>query len=137
MFRPPIKKPPFKLKVKKSKAGLGLFAEEKIPKGRIIIEYFGDLINRDEADKRGGKYLFDISDRFAIDGTTRKNTARYINHSCRPNCETDVVKSRIFVYAKRNIKEGEELCYDYGKSYFNEFIKPYGCRCNKCSIKQK
>ena len=60
------------------------------------------------------------------------NKARYLNHSCRPNCETDIVKGKVYIYAKRNIKSGEELTYDYGKEYVDDFIKPYGCKCLKC-----
>ena len=124
------------LKVKRSKAGLGLFTLSAIPKDHQVIEYTGKKISSDEADLRGGKYLFTVTKKIVIDGSTRSNLARYINHSCRPNCEAEVDedKKRVFIYARRNIKAGEELSYDYGKEYFNEHIKPYGCRCEKCSV---
>lgn len=122
-----------KVKVKRSSAGLGLYAEEPIQKDKFVIEYVGEVISQEEADRRAGKYLFDINSKWVVDGSTRSNTARYINHSCRPNCETDVIKGRIKVYAKRNIRPGEELTYDYGRSYFDDHIKPYGCRCAKCA----
>ena len=120
------------LKVRRSSAGLGLFTDDPIKRGKFVIEYYGIPLTREQADERGGKYLFEINSRKVIDGSPRYNTARYLNHSCRPNCETDIVKGKIYIYAKRNIKEGEELTYDYGKEYVDDFIKPYGCKCLKC-----
>lgn len=120
------------MKVQRSSAGLGLFTEDSIERGKFVIEYYGVLLTRAEADEKGGKYLFEINSRRVIDGSPRQNIARYINHSCRPNCETDIVKGKVYIYAKRNIKEDEELTYDYGKEYFDDFIKPYGCKCLKC-----
>ncbi|NIR47465.1 SET domain-containing protein [candidate division KSB1 bacterium] len=125
---------PFALSVKRSRAGLGLYANEPIPKNSFVIEYFGKILSNEEADRRGGKYLFDISSRRTVDGSTWKNLARYINHSCRPNCEVEVKRGRIYIYAKRAIEPGEELGYDYGKEYVDEFIKPRGCRCNHCAV---
>jgi SET domain-containing protein len=121
------------LKVKRSSAGLGLFAGESIPKGTCIIEYVGRVISKEEEYKSKSKYLFEITKNKTIDGTERTNTARYINHSCKPNCEVEIHAGRVFVSSKRLIKEGEELSYDYGKDYFNEHIKPFGCRCIKHS----
>lgn len=120
--------------VKRSNAGLGLFAEEDLKKGDFIIRYTGEKITTDEGDRRGGKYLFTLNKKFVIDGKGRKNTARYINHSCRPNAEPEIDEDdwTINIYAKRAIKAGEELTYDYGKEYWNDYIKPYGCRCEKC-----
>ncbi len=120
------------LKIKKSRTGLGLFTESSIQRGDFVIEYTGELLSRKKADEKGGRYLFDISNRRTIDGTDRKNRARYINHACRPNCEVDIRRGRIFVFAKRTIRGGEELHYDYGKEYWDEFIKPHGCKCDKC-----
>ncbi len=121
----------YKLDVKKSAAGLGLFAGEVIKKGAKVIEYIGDKVTADEANKRGGMYLFEINSRWTIDGKTRKNTARYINHACgsAANCEVEIRAGRIWVLAKKDIKLGEELAYDYGKEMFDEFIKPHGCSC--------
>jgi SET domain-containing protein len=68
-----------------------------------------------------------------IDGNIKENTARYINHSCRPNCEAEGPKGRIYILSTRNIKAGEELTYDYGKEYFETYIKPFGCKCVKCN----
>ena len=125
----------YTLRVGRSAAGLGLFAEEKIPREKFVIEYYGPVLTRKEADEKGGKYLFEVSDRKVVDGTPRYNRARYINHSCRPNCETDIVRGKIYIYSLRAIKPGEELAYDYGEEYFNDFIKPYGCRCAHCTKK--
>lgn len=122
----------FDLVVKRSAAGLGLYAGEAIPKGVCVIEYFGPYLSNEEADALSNKYLFEVSTRRTIDGSPRKNVARYINHSCRPNCEPEIQRGRVYIFAKRAIKAGEELAYNYGKDYFDTFIKPHGCRCVKC-----
>lgn len=111
--------------------GLGLYAAEPIRKGEFIIEYTGELISSEEADKRLTKYLFEIDDDYTIDGATRSNTARYMNHFCKPNVEAEIEAGEINFYARRDIEVGEELGYDYGKEYFDEFIKPHGCKCPK------
>jgi SET domain-containing protein len=125
---------PSKVIVKKSSAGLGLFAGKAFKKGQRIIEYTGETITAEEANRRGGRYLFELNDKKTIDGKGRENVARYINHSCRPNCypELNFAETRVFIIAKRNIKAGEELTYHYGPHYFKEIIKPAGCRCEKC-----
>lgn len=124
--------------VKKSSAGLGLYATQDFTKGELVIEYVGEKIADAEAQRRGGKYLFELNDSWTIDGKGRENVARYINHSCRPNCypELDENEERVFIFAKRKIAIGEELTYDYGKQYFNLEIKPHGCRCEKCQPKK-
>lgn len=123
-------------------AGLGLKALRDFNKEEEIIEYTGEMITTEEADERGGRYLFEVNDKWTIDGKDHKNLGRYINHSCRPNCEAihyededNPREDQIMIVAKRKIKAGEELTYDYGKAHFNEYIKPYGCRCDKCSSK--
>ena len=120
--------------VKRSRAGLGLFAKVDLKKGTRIIEYIGEHITPAEADHRGGKYLFTLNKKIVIDGKSRDNLARYINHSCRPNCyaEVNAAETRVFIFAKRAIKADEELSYHYGKEYFDDLIKPIGCRCLKC-----
>jgi SET domain-containing protein len=124
---------PGELKIKKGINGLGLFTTVPMKKADCIIEYVGDILTtEDDVNERGGQYLFEVSKKKTIDGSSRSNTARYINHSCRPNCEVEIIKGRVFIYAKRGIKEGEELLYDYGKEFWNEYIKPKGCRCEKC-----
>ncbi len=128
----PVYTYPHDLAVKRGINGLGLFAKVPMKKGDCVIEYIGDVISAREANKRGGRYLFETSANRHIDGTTRTNTARYINHSCRANCEPDTVHGRVFIYTKRKIEAGEELCYDYGKEYWGEYIKPKGCLCARC-----
>jgi hypothetical protein len=125
-----------KLHVRRSKAGLGLFSEESIERKEFVVEYRGPVLSRREADIKGGKYLFETSRDRVIDGSHRINTARYINHSCRANCEIEVLKGRVLIFSKRKISAGEELTYDYGKEYFDEYIKPFGCRCEKCKVKK-
>jgi uncharacterized protein len=120
------------LKVRKSKTGLGLFALESIERKGLVIEYVGPILTRKEANEKGGQYLFETSYNRFIDGSGRKNTARYINHSCNPNCEIDIVGGRVLVITKREILAGEELNYDYGEEFFDEHIKPYGCKCPSC-----
>lgn len=118
------------VKVKRGLAGLGLFAGEDIKKGEMIIEYIGNILNKEEADKKvSSQYLFEISRNKTIDGTPRWNTARYANHSCDGNAESDIKKGRVFVKAIKNIKAGEEITYDYGEEFVKEHIAPYGCRC--------
>jgi uncharacterized protein len=123
-------------KVKRSSAGLGLFALKTFCKGELIIEYTGEIISETEANRRGGKYLFELNEQRTIDGKGRENIARYINHSCKPNCypELNEDETRVFIYAKRKINSGEELTYDYGKDYFKQVIAPIGCRCEKCRL---
>ncbi len=117
--------------VKRSATGLGIFATAKIPRRIRILEYVGKIITDKEANRRGGKYLFELGNGKTIDGTDRANIARYVNHSCAPNCDVIVVGDRVFIRTLRVIQPGEELTYDYGKEYFNHFIKPHGCKCQK------
>ncbi len=122
----------YELAVRRSATGLGLFACEAIPKGARIIEYSGRILTPEEEETSRSKYLFEVSARKTIDGSDRTNKARYINHSCRPNCEPIIRSGRVFIFAKRAIREGEELVYNYGERYFDDIIKPMGCRCIKC-----
>ncbi len=81
--------------------------------------------------------MFEINSRWTIDGKSRRNLGRYANHSCRPNAESDIVKGKIFLRAIKTIQPGDEVTYDYGKEYFQMFIKPKGCRCVKCVEKRR
>lgn len=126
----------WKLLVRRSSAGLGLFAGQDIPKGACIIEYKGRVISKEEEYTSRSKYLFEVNSRLTIDGKPKWNKAGYINHSCRPNAEPQIRKNRIYIMAKRALKEGEEVLYDYGSEYFKDHIKPYGCRCMKCKGKK-
>jgi SET domain-containing protein len=123
------------VEVKRSPTGLGLFMSVPVKKGRTIIEYVGERISALEGDRRNNRYIFNVSSRIDIDGSPRSNDARYINHSCRPNCEAINRGGRVFIVARRGIKAGEELHYDYGKNYFAWIAAEGGCRCEKCSVK--
>jgi len=116
-------------KVKRAAYGLGLFATGPVKKWDIVAEYWGKIVSEEEMIKSRGKYFFELDDHLAIDGSGRKNMARYINHSCSPNCEPEEDNQRVFIVAKRDIKTGEEFGYSYGKHYWDEYIKPIGCRC--------
>lgn len=118
------------LVVKRTNTGLGLFTLQAIPAGKKIIEYVGPVITSEEADRKGGKYLFELDDEHAIDGSARSNTARYINHSCRPNAKGYTSGRRIWIWSLRTIKPGEEITINYGKEYLDEHIER--CRCAKC-----
>jgi SET domain-containing protein len=118
--------------VRRAGTGLGLFTLKAIPAGRRIIEYVGAVVTAEEVARRRGKYFFEIDENYSIDGSPRSNTARYINHSCRPNAEAIVSGRRVWIWSKRGIKPGEEITYDYGKEYFDDYIKPVGCKCIKC-----
>ena len=86
----------------------------------------------DCADDLDSRYLFEINARWTIDGSNRRNRARYINHSCRPNAEAYFVKHVIKIRAIKAIEPGDEITYNYGKAYFETFIEPVGCKCSKC-----
>lgn len=121
----------YALSVRRSTTGKGLFAEEDIPKGVRIIEYTGRVLDEKEAGEGRGKYFFAVSATKMIDGNTPSNLARYINHSCVPNCEATGPRGKVFIVSRKPITAGTELAYDYGKEYFDAFIKPKGCRCEK------
>jgi uncharacterized protein len=118
--------------IKRTRTGLGLFATRLIPKGKRIIEYTGPLIPNEEFERRIGRYFFGVNSKWTIDGSPRSNVARYINHSCRPNAEAIQTGRRVWIWSRRNIKPGEEIAYNYGNEYFDDVIKPMGCRCLKC-----
>jgi hypothetical protein len=122
----------FEVKEGRPGTGLGLFARAPIKRGGFILEYTGERIDSKAADDHPGKYLFEIDDEWTVNGETETNTARYINHACDPNTEAEIEEGRIKIYATRNIAAGEELSIDYGEEYFDEFIRPIGCRCASC-----
>jgi uncharacterized protein len=117
-----------RLRIGKSRIhGTGLFAAQPIPKGIRIIQYIGERIPKVASAERlahGNVYLFSFNDRYDIDGKTLQNTARYINHSCDPNCEAVVTKHTIWIMALRDIQDGEELTYNYGLT-----ARKYPCHC--------
>lgn len=123
---------PFQLAVLRSHSGRGLFTQERIPKGSFIIEYFGRPATAKQMRENRGKYLFWTSDVSMIDGNIPTNIARFINHSCAPNCEVRIRRRRIQIFALRTIRPGEELSYDYGEEYFELHLAGL-CRCEKCT----
>ena len=135
---PDLSSKPFR--VGRSKTGLGLFATRPIKKGTKIIRYFGPLLDskKKKDDAVENKYLFQLNDRWTIDGSVRKNVARYINHSCKPNAESDVNprKKRVIIRSIRKIEAGDEINYDYGTEYFKAYLKPIGCKCDSCEKKR-
>jgi uncharacterized protein len=124
------------LRIGRSKAGLGLFTRVPIRKGQFIVRYGGRKLTTEEADELDTRYLFEINSRWTIDGSSRRNLARYINHSCRPNAEVYFVKHVIKIRAIKNIKPGDEITYHYGRDYFDSFIKGVGCKCLACAKKR-
>jgi hypothetical protein len=128
-------------RVGRSRTGLGLFATKPIKKGAKIVRYFGPLLDskKKKDDAIENKYLFELNNRWTIDGSVRKNIARYINHACRPNAESDVKprKRKVIIRAIKNIEPGEEINYDYGTDYFKAYLKPIGCKCDACEKKRK
>jgi hypothetical protein len=128
-------------RVGRSKTGLGLFATKPIKKGSKIIRYFGPILDSKKKDEDAieNKYLFELNGRWTIDGSIRENLARYINHACRPNAESDVKprKRKVFIRAIKDIEPGEEINYDYGTDYFKAYLKPIGCKCDACERKRK
>ena len=130
--------------VKNSKIhGSGVFAKKNIKKNQKIIEYIGEKISRREGDKRsekrlkkylnssltGSVYIFELDKKYDIDGSPLYNKARYINHSCNPNCEVDIKNNQIWISSIKNIKKGAELSYDYGYSFNKEDFKDHVCKC--------
>jgi uncharacterized protein len=127
-------------RIGRSRTGLGLFATRRIKKGTRIIRYFGPLLDsKKKEDDIENKYLFELGNRWTIDGSVRKNIARYINHGCKPNAESDVKprKRKVYIRAIKNIEPDEEINYDYGSDYFKAYLKPIGCKCDACEKKRK
>lgn len=121
--------------------GKGAFALRNIRKGTRLIEYVGQRISWRTADKRYDDekmgrhhtFLFTVDDRICIDAAVNGNDARFLNHSCDGNCEAITDRKRIFIEARKNIKAGEELLYDYQyertEDHTEEDEKFYACRC--------
>lgn len=121
--------------------GRGLFARQPIPKGTRIIEYVGERITKAEGFRRsaaqiernrrngthGAVYIFELNKTTDIDGNVAWNPARLINHSCHPNCQTHIIRGRVWIESLRLIEAGEELSYDYG--YDLDHWQEHPCRC--------
>ena len=136
------------IKVRNSKHHAnGVFAARKIPAGARIIEYQGKRITEKQAEKRFGQdpenphhtFFFSLESGKLIDGGDEGNEARWINHSCEPNCEAEEEKGRVFIHALRDITRGEELNYDYGlvidEKMSKALKKAYACRCGSESCR--
>jgi SET domain-containing protein len=101
--------------------GLGAFALRRIRKGTRIVEYLGERVSHAEADRRyeskdandAHTFLFIVDSRTVIDAGVDGNEARFLNHSCNPNCESVIENRRVFIEAVRTIEPGEEMTYDY------------------------
>lgn len=116
-------------------AGQGLFAEQAIRQGTKIIRYIGEKITQAESDRRlaaGNVYIFGLDERYALDGSIPQNTARFINHSCDPNCHTEQFGHAVWIVAIRDITVGEELTYNYGYTADDEPIEPCSCGTAPC-----
>lgn len=120
--------------------GAGVYASKPIPLDTKIIEYVGERINKEESDRRGvaqmahaeltgdaAVYIFTLNDKHDLDGSMEWNTARLLNHSCDPNCETWITDNRVHIYALRDIELGEELTFDYG--FGVDTWEDHPCRC--------
>src|ERR1700684_727775 len=136
----PVISPKKPYRVGRSRTGLGLFATRRIKKGTRIVRYFGPLLDsKKEKDDIENKYLFELTNRWTIDGSVRKNIARDINQGCKRTAESDVTprKRKVYIRAIRNIEPGDEINYDYGTDYFKAYLKPIGCKCAACEKKRK
>jgi uncharacterized protein len=127
------------IRVGRAATGLGLFAVKPFAEKAYIVTYRGKRIPTAEAHWReretAAKYMFEINRRWTIDGSSRRNLARYINHACRPNCKAVLREGQMVFVALRDIAADEEITLDYGKDYFDLFIAPLGCRCAACASK--
>jgi SET domain-containing protein len=115
--------------------GQGLFAAIDIKQGTRIIQYTGERITKQEGARRLAQdnvYIFELNDHYDIDGNTPTNTARYINHSCDPNCTVETTARTIWIVAMRDIREGEELTYDYAYEAENYLHNPCNCGAKNC-----
>ncbi len=127
--------------------GKGVFALQAIAEGEVIIEYVGEVISWDEAQRRhphdpaqpNHTFYFHVDEDHVIDANVGGNAARWINHSCAPNCWADEQDGRIFITALRDIAAGEELNYDYGliidERYTKKLKMEYACRCGAASCR--
>ena len=131
-------------KVKNSKIhGRGIVATKNIKKSTRIIQYVGEIVSKKEGDKRSGNrikkylksnrtgsvYIFELNKKYDIDGFFGYNKARYINHSCNPNCEVEISNDQIWISSIKRIKKGEELSYDYGYTFDKNDYKDHECKC--------
>ncbi len=116
--------------------GWGGFARQKLRKGKRVIEYVGEKLTKKASDRAlqyGNCFVFCVNDEFDIDGSVAWNPARYLNHSCAPNCHPQIRSNRIWIYALRTIKAGEELTYNYGHDLEHYRDRPCRCGAEQCA----
>src|SRR5207249_10425153 len=116
-------------------AGKGLFTAQDIPQDTKIIPYRGEKITKEESTKRltrGNDYIFTFNTRWDIDGKPLYNKARYINHSCDPNCTLHLTTHTVWIVAGRDITAGEELTYNYGYELDEQDAHPCTCGAKQC-----
>jgi uncharacterized protein len=114
--------------------GTGGFARMDIPSGTRVIEYVGEIITKQESLARcegNNEYIFAIDDAHDLDGNVDWNPARFLNHSCEPNCEAQLIDGRIWLVAIREMRAGEEITFNY--SYDLEDYREHPCRCGAAS----
>jgi hypothetical protein len=141
-LKPAPKAPVRRIQVRKSGVhGRGVFALVDLAEGELVMEYTGEVISWDEAQRRhphdpanpNHTFYFHIDDQHVIDGKVGGNSARWINHACEPNCEADEQGGRIFIKTLHNIAAGQELNYDYGlmidEPYTKKLLAEYPCWC--------
>ncbi|AXK79209.1 SET domain-containing protein [Pseudolabrys taiwanensis] len=123
-------------RVGRARTGLGLFATAPIGKRALVIEYKGRRIPTKLAQeiekRRANKYLFEINGRWTIDGSSRRNLARYVNHACDPNTEAELIRGRMMFRAVKAIVPGDEITIDYGEDYIDLYFGKTGCLCATC-----
>ena len=121
-------------------ARYGVFAERDYSKGEYIVEYKGKkMLNSDvnsDENKGNHRYIIELNNKWCLDGNIKNNPAKFINHSCVPNSEYMTTGRRVLIHAIKKIKKGEEITVNYGKEYFDEFLKGI-CGCPKCSKKSR
>ncbi len=115
--------------------GMGVFARADIPSDTRVLEYVGERVSKEESLRRREDenfFVFTVSDTFDIDGAVDWNPARFINHSCAPNCEARMEDERIWIIALRDIKAGEELGFNYGYDLQDYEDHPCSCGAANC-----
>ena len=115
--------------------GTGGFARVDLRRGKRIIEYVGPRLSKAEGQAeldQGNAYIFTLDEDYDVDGSVEWNPARFLNHSCEPNCESEIVRSGIWLYALRAIKAGEELTYNYGHGLADYQDQPCHCGASTC-----
>jgi SET domain-containing protein len=115
--------------------GMGGFARVDIRRGKRIIEYIGRKLSKAEGQaelQQQNVYIFTLDDEHDIDGSVSWNLARFLNHSCDPNCEAEIVRGRIWIFARRHIKAGEELTYNYSHGLEGYEERPCQCGAHNC-----